>query len=115
MSNALDLTDANFDEVTKSGICLIDFWGHGCPPCMVMAPIIDELAAELADKVTVAKVNAHEEQAIGTKFQIMFLPTFCILKDGERVAENLVGQQQKETLVDALKAAIGDSGELSWD
>jgi hypothetical protein len=45
----------------------------------------------------------------------MFLPTFCILKDGERVAENLVGQQQKETLVDALKAAIGDSGELSWD
>jgi thioredoxin 1 len=108
MSQAMDVNSANFEqEVLKSEIpVLVDFWAPWCMPCRMMAPTLDALAADLAGKLKIVKVNTEESdnQSLAMKYQIQSIPNMKLFKGGEVIGE-FIGLRDKETLradVDAL-------------
>ncbi len=100
---AVDLTDANFDELTGQGVTLVDFWAPWCGPCRMQGPILDEVSEQAGDGITVAKVNVDEAPQIAARFGVRSIPTLIIFKDGE-VAQQFVGVQQAPALLQALEA-----------
>lgn len=104
MSNAVELTSGNFEEQTKEGVTLVDFWAEWCGPCRMMSPVLDELASEYDGKATVAKVNVDNESDLAQKFQVMSIPTLIVFKDGE-VQKRFVGVTSKSDLAESLDAA----------
>ena len=101
MAKYTELTSTNFEEITKKGISLVDFWAPWCGPCRMLGPVIDELANDYEGKANICKVNTDEEQDISVKFGIRSIPTILFFKDGE-LKDTLMGAQSK----DALKAKI---------
>lgn len=101
----LELTDANFSSVTASGVVLVDFWSVRCPPCRAQGPIVDGLAKNFAGRATIGKLNVDENPRTAREFNIMYIPTLIILRDGE-VVKRFTGLQQEEVLASALKGAL---------
>ncbi|HLB33736.1 MAG: thioredoxin [Verrucomicrobia bacterium RIFCSPHIGHO2_12_FULL_41_10] len=100
--NVLHLTDASFQQtVTSSPILLVDFWAPWCGPCKMIGPIIDEIATELAGKVTVAKVNVDDCPNISAEHRISAIPTLMIFRDGKLV-ERSTGMASKAALIAKL-------------
>lgn len=100
----LNLNDSNFDQEVlqeKAKPVLVDFWAVWCYPCRAQAPIIDELATELGDKVKIAKVEVDESPTVAQKFNILSIPTLAIFKNGEMVWQG-VGVHQKQALTQEL-------------
>lgn len=93
-----------------SSVKLYDFWAAWCGPCKVMHPIVEEIEKEFAGKVAIEKVDvdAAENQTKVEEYQIGAMPTFIVEKDGQ-VMDQFVGAQSKTTLVNALKAALGEA------
>lgn len=87
----------NFEEVSKEGVVLIDFWAEWCGPCQTMLPILDQFSEQMGDKMTVGKINVDENPEIAGQFRVMSIPTIIVLKDGEMV-EQMVGVQTKDKL-----------------
>jgi len=100
---AQEISDATFDETTKDGVTLVDFWAPWCGPCKMMGPVIDKLATEYEGKATIAKLNVDENNETAGKFGVMSIPTLIIFKDGEKVKQ-FVGVQGE----DALRTAIDE-------
>ena len=99
---ALAITNENFQEVMGSEMpVVIDFWAEWCGPCRMIAPIVDELAAEYEGRVLVAKCDVEECEEAVAKFGVRNIPTVVFVKGGELVNKN-VGAASK----DALKAKI---------
>lgn len=96
-------TTADFDkEVLQSDVpVLVDFWATWCMPCKMLAPVIDELAAEAKD-YKVGKVDVDQEPELARKYRVMSIPTVLVFKNGE-VAASSVGVQSKEALENLLK------------
>lgn len=96
----IELTAENFnEEVLESQLpVLVDFWATWCGPCRMMAPIVEEIAAEYDGKVTVGKVNVDDEPELANAFDIDSIPTLMVFKNGE-VAGTLVGLRKKEDIV----------------
>ena len=92
----LNLTSDNFDETISSGKVLVDFWADWCGPCKMVAPIIEELAAEYEGKVVFAKIDVDNEGALAARFKVMGIPTVMLFNDGVEV-KRFVGAQPKET------------------
>ena len=85
---AFKFTDSNVNEVIASGKpVVIDFWATWCGPCMRLAPVIDELAQEYADKVVIGKYNVDEESELSGQYRIMSIPTILFFKNGEQVRD----------------------------
>jgi len=103
--NVKQLTDADFQsEVLDSDVpVLVDFWAEWCMPCKMLAPAIEELAAEYGERVKVGKVDTDNNREISMKFGISAIPT-VILFQGGAVVKKFVGLQQKAD----LKAAIDE-------
>ena len=80
MSNATELTGANFDSTVATGVTLVDFWAQWCQPCLMMAPALDELSAEFECKATIGKVNVDNEGELAQKFGVSAIPTLVVLK-----------------------------------
>jgi len=106
MSNAKELTSADFRSTVAAGITLVDFWAEWCGPCRMMAPVLDEVAAQYAGKVTVGKVNVDNEGELAQEFSVSSIPTLIILKDGQEV-NRYIGVTPRAELARALDAASG--------
>ena len=101
----MQLTTDTFAEKTKTGVALIDFWAPWCGPCRALTPIVEELAKELGDKATVAKVNVDDESALAQQFNVMSIPAIFVMKDGA-VVDQFVGVQTKQVLTKAVAKAL---------
>jgi len=101
------VTDATFDnEVLGSDKpVLVDFWAEWCGPCKMVAPVLEEIAAENPDKITVAKVNIDENPEIARRYQIMSIPTMSVFSKGE-VVKSIVGAKPKAALLRDLDGIL---------
>jgi thioredoxin 1 len=105
--NTLDIpikiTDADFEEnIKKYKTIVIDCWAPWCGPCRIVAPVIDELAKEMAGKIVFGKLNVDENPIISGNLQIMSIPTILVYKDGNLV-DRLVGAYPIEELKKKLE------------
>ena len=103
MSNQIKtITDQDFNQsITSDKPVLVDFWAPWCGPCKMLAPVVEQVADELSDKLVVGKVNVDENPATAQKFGIMSIPTLLVFKNGE-VVKQLVGFMSKKDLTDKL-------------
>ncbi|MFQ5867736.1 MAG: thioredoxin [bacterium] len=99
------VNDENFeDEVLKSEVpVFVDFWAEWCAPCLMVAPVIEEISQKYADRLKVGRLNVDENPLTSAKYGIRSIPTFIIFKDG-KVLGQTVGAMPRE----ALEAKIGE-------
>ena len=103
---AFEFTDSNFQEkALESGVSVVDFWAEWCGPCRMIGPIIEELAQDYSDKVTVGKLNVDHNPEVSMKYGIRSIPTVLILKNGE-VVDKQVGVTTKKVLVDKIESHL---------
>ena len=97
------ITSENFDRTVMQSekTVLIDFWAGWCGPCRMLAPIIDEIAEEYADSVTVGKINVDEQPQLAAAFGVESIPTLIAFKNGVPLGA-LVGLQTKESVIDLI-------------
>jgi thioredoxin 1 len=107
MSTTQDVTDANFEaEVLNSDkTILVDFWAEWCGPCRAVSPILDQIAAEHADKITVVKLNVDDNPQTAMKYQITSIPAMKVYRGGE-VVKTVIGAKPKPALEADLAAFL---------
>ena len=110
-SKPVTVTDATFaSEVERSTLpVLLDLWAPWCGPCRMIAPVLEQLAVEMAGRVRVAKLNVDENQATAGRFNVRSIPTLLILKSGTEV-DRLVGVLPKSEITRRLERAVGSDG-----
>lgn len=102
---AIHLTKDNFSkEVLEANVpVVVDFFATWCGPCQAVAPVVDELADELAD-AKIFKIDVDEEKELARKYRVMSIPTFLVFKDGEMVKRTM-GAKSKAELLDLIDTA----------
>ena len=107
MSKPIEVDVYSFDDVVLQSDkpVLVDFWATWCKPCLMVAPILDELAEEYDGQVTFTKVDLDQNQKIAANYGIMSIPALIIFKDGEPVA-NVVGARPKAELKKFVESVI---------
>ncbi len=107
MANLLEITDATFEkEVISSEIpVLVDFWAVWCGPCKMIAPVVEELAADYDGKLKVGKVDVDAHKQAAMKYGIRSIPTLLLFKDG-KVVQQIIGALPKKQLEDKIKSFI---------
>src|SRR3954452_12804436 len=101
--NTVTVTDASFaDDVLNSDKpVLVDFWAEWCGPCRLVAPVLEEIAGEHADKLTIAKLNIDENPVTARNYQIMSIPTMGVFSGGQLV-KTIVGARPKAAILREL-------------
>jgi len=103
MSEPTHITDDTFEaEVIQSNMpAIVDFWAPWCAPCHMIAPILEEIAADYDGQLKVAKLDVDQNPQVATQFGVMSIPTMILFKDGEAV-ERLIGYMPKERLLEKI-------------
>ncbi|WP_297086823.1 thioredoxin [uncultured Draconibacterium sp.] len=104
---ALEITDANFEELVMNSDkpVMIDFWAVWCGPCRMIAPIVEEMAAEYEGKAVIGKVDVDNNGEVAAKYGIRNIPTVLFVKNGE-VVDKQVGAAPKQAFIDKLEALL---------
>ena len=94
------VTDTDFDTVVLQSDkpVLVDFWAEWCGPCKMIAPVVEEIASEHGDKITVVKLNTDENPETTRAYQVMSIPTISVFQGG-RVVKSIVGAKPKAALL----------------
>ena len=101
----IEVSDTNFDEMVKKyKNVAIDCWAPWCGPCLMIAPVIEELARELKGKIVFGKLNVDNNPKTAMRYNIMSIPTILLFRDGELV-DRIIGAMPKEFLVEKLRSA----------
>jgi thioredoxin 1 len=102
-----EVTDSNFQaEVLESDKpVLVDFWAPWCGPCRVVAPVLEEIAAERPDDLRIVKLNTDENQQTAAQFQVLSIPTMILFKGGQPV-KTVIGAYPKQKLEKELEPAL---------
>ena len=103
-NHMMEFTDQNFeDQVLKSSKpVLVDFWAPWCAPCRMMAPTIEAVAGEYAERAVVGKLNVDDNQGVAGKYNIRGIPTLLLFKDGQ-VQEQVVGATSKDVVTKMIE------------
>jgi thioredoxin 1 len=103
MANTVNVTDDTFDQdVLKSGkTVVVDFWATWCGPCKMVSPVLDEIAGENSEKITVAKLDIDQNPSTARDYQVMSIPTMIVFQDGKPVKQ-IVGAKPKAALLNDL-------------
>lgn len=104
---ATEIKQENFDNfITQSDKpVLVDFWATWCGPCRMLAPVVEQVSEENADKLTVGKVNVDDCPDLAMKFGVMSIPTLILFKDGQ-IVDKRVGYQPKNQLDEMIRQAF---------
>ena len=104
---AIEVTDATFEEVVLKSEkpVMVDFWAAWCGPCRMVAPIMDQLTAEYADKALIVKVDVDSNQKFAAEYGVRNIPTVLVFKNGE-VVEKQVGVAPKATYAQKIEAHL---------
>ncbi len=108
MSAARDVTDSTFDSevMASKKPVMVDFWAEWCGPCRAVSPILDQIASEHSDKISVVKLNVDENPETALKYQITSIPTMKVFQGGE-VVKTVIGAKPKPALEADLQPFIG--------
>jgi thioredoxin 1 len=103
----VEVTDSEFEDQVIRSVepVLVDFWAPRCPPCLVMGPIVEELALRLQGKIKVCKVNVDYNPTVADSYGIRSIPTLLVFKKGQ-VAARIVGLRSQEEIEKEVEAAI---------
>ncbi|MFC6081227.1 thioredoxin [Sphaerisporangium aureirubrum] len=96
----ITLTSENFDEqvLAAEKPVLVDFWAEWCPPCRMIAPVLEEIEKEYGDRLTIAKLNGDDHPDIVARYGVMGFPTLNLYRDGQ-VVQQIVGAKPKRLLL----------------
>ena len=100
----IELDGTSYDDATKSGVVLVDFWAPWCAPCKIIAPVLNDIA-ESQNDFTVAKVNVDHNQKLAKKYKVQSIPTMIILKNGA-VAGRIVGVKTKRAILKEVNTVL---------
>ncbi len=103
MADLMKVTDSTFQSevMEASEPTLVDFWAEWCGPCRMVAPVVEEIAAEYGDKMQVAKMDVDNNRETPAAYGIQGIPTLILFKDGEEAAR-IVGFRPKEAMMEEL-------------
>jgi thioredoxin 1 len=101
------LTEQTFDEEVQGceSLLLVDFWAEWCGPCKMIAPVLDQIAADHPDKLRIGKINIDENLELARRFEVMSIPTLILFKDGEQQLR-IIGAKGKGQLMEELQAFL---------
>ena len=105
MGKYIELNNANFDSVTKSGVSMVDFWAPWCGPCRMLNPNIEKLVDEFEGRANICKVNADDEKDLVAKFGISSVPTMLFMKDGE-IVHQVIGATSEQSIRDKINSIL---------
>ncbi len=103
---AMEIKTADFEAFTSQDkAVLIDFWAPWCGPCRMLAPVLEQLCAEMGDRLAIGKVNVDEEEELARQFRVMSIPTLLLFKNGKLVDQTM-GFMQKAQLAAFVSKAL---------
>ncbi len=105
----LTLTDQNFSEevLNSKGLILVDFWAEWCEPCLMMNPVLEEMAEELKGDVKIGKLNVDENSITPSTYEIEAIPALILFKNGQ-IFKRFIGVQLKEVLINVIKLGLNE-------